>query len=786
MALAPGSCLGSYRIVRLLGAGGMGEVYLAEDTRLGRRVALKVLPPQFAGDLARVKRFQREARLTSGLTHPNIVSIFDVGEDAAGFFLAMEYIEGSSLRAHLTGQPLEVGWTLNVLCQVSEALKAAHAAGIVHRDIKPENILISATGHVKVVDFGLAHQEIESVPGVSENDATQSALTVDGDVMGTIKYMSPEQLRGRPADHRSDIFSFGLVAYEMLAGRRPADADPDADPPGVFSRSETSVSIRLERVVRKCLAFDPAHRYQSAGELASELSLLKRELESDSIRRGEFAPDGTPRKPAGWLREYWPVPVALLLLILLAAGFYYRQRTPRTPAPESIAVLPFENATGNPALDYAADGLSDALEQDLSRLPAVRLPAHTMVRRYRGPNVNPVAAAKDLGVDVVLTGRLRQKDEKLEITAELTDAHTGMQVWSQTYTESTARLMNVEAALWADVARRLERDVHTGGGPRPSNSEAYDLYLWGRYYLNQPAASSLETAIGYLQRACAKDPRFALAQASLASAYVSMANYGVMPPAMVLPKAKEAAQRALDVDPTIAGAHVSYGLAIAVGDFNWAGAERSFQRALALDPNNSETHALYAITVLTPLLRADDARIEARRAVDLEPKEGMRKAVATTVAYMSRRFEESLWWLSQLEGPRFATPRSAQEGLCYLAMGKPAEALAALSSPDASRDQTSTFKKSVLGGVYAAQGRTADAEAIATELEEQAKQVYVSPYHRAVLQLALHHNSRAIELLNEAYERRDISFRFIGADVALDPLRSDPAFRSLLAKAGLP
>jgi serine/threonine protein kinase/tetratricopeptide (TPR) repeat protein len=781
----------------VIGRGGMGEVYLVADQKLNRRAALKVVLPEFSDDQARVRRFLREARMAASLSHPNIVTIFEIGEHEGLTFLAMEYIEGQSLRQRLEEGPLDLPLTLHVARQVVEALAAAHSAGVIHRDIKPENVMLAANGAVKVLDFGLARQDpsispFDSGSGSSSTDSpTVTRLSVAGAVIGTLRYMSPEQLRGHRVGPRSDLFGVGIVLYEMLAGHPPFEAPNWADfardllssDPKPLAHWNVAVPPEVERVVLKCLAKDPDQRHQSARDLAADLALLERGSQSGTLGKPELPPSGPPmtahrtRKTIGWLLA------ALLVFALAAAGYVYSSR----PKPlDSVAVLPFLNASGDPGVDYVADGLSETLRRDLGGLQGMTVPPTSFVQSFRGPGVSPLAAARKLQVSAVLAGNVQAVGQDLQLDVVLTTAPSGRTIWTQSYRLPKAEIVRVADRLWLDAAYQLGRNREAGRThpSRLSTPEAYDLYLKAQSALARRGREDVQQSVRLFQEATEKDPSSALAYAGLAEAYVVLANFGAQPPVTVLPQAKDAARRAIQLDPTLAEAYLSYAISLALNDFDWAAAERSFRRSIELDPRSARTHTWFALAALVPLKRFEEAAIEIQRAVELDPNSQGTAIFQATVLYLSRRYDEAILVLNRIKAAPFQGAVAATTAFCLDANGQPEQAIRLLSKPDAPGYEQ--VLKSTLAYSYAVAGERATSERLARELESSYKQVYSAPCSLAAVYVPLRQFDGAMRWLHECRAQGDLNLRFLGVDPRWDPIRSDPRFQDLVRELGLP
>jgi len=771
----------------------MGVVYLAMDTRLERQVALKVLPQDADPDSDASRRFLREAKIASSFTHPNIVSVYDVGESPKGRFVAMEYIEGITLRRRLAKGAVGIGEAIRIARQVSEALQAAQARGIVHRDIKPENIMLLPSGHIKVLDFGLARQQLPAEAAMAgSNLPTETQITQALQIVGTAAYMSPEQLAGRAVDTRSDMFSLGVVLYEMLAGRRPFESSTSTgvmerifnSQPDALARFNYDVPPELELIVRKCLEKDPARRYQSAQELTIDLGNLERDtlsgrlsLSSHVLREAETPAYAPPTRR-------WALLAGLLVAALLVgAWFWYRYR--QSVSIDSIAVLPFANTGGERSLDYVSEGITDAITDDLSHIPSLRVTARSVMQRYRGQRTDPQAAGRDLNVRAVLAGEFNQQGDSVTVRSELIEVATGAQLWNQSYRRPMKDLAGLQEALCQDVASKLrialDPSLKRNLNRRVSaNSEAYQLYLKGRHHMNLRTMEDFSSAVRLFQEAVERDPSFALGYAGLADTYALIATYGNQPPASALEQTRAAAARALELDSNLSEAHVSLALSRSMIDFDWAGAEREYRRAIELDPRNTHGHLWYALMLLVPLDRRDEALIETQRAVDIEPSGLASNMAEGVVLYFSRRYEKAIdkFLAVQKIAPGFP-PALLHLALAYAQTEKKNEAIRILEEPGlASRLPVET--RSHLGWIYAATNRRDEARRMADWLNAQAAKGYVSPYARASAYAGMGENSKALDLLEQSYRLRDSSFRFLKVDPELDPVRGEKRLQALL------
>ncbi len=775
-SLTPGSTLAHYRIASRLGAGGMGEVYLAQDTVLDRNVALKVLPPEVGQDPERLRRFTQEAKAASALNHPNVATIYEIGESSGVRYIAMEYVEGEPLSRKLAGRALETAEMLRVAAQVADALDEAHSKGVTHRDIKPANVMITPRGQAKVLDFGLAkitRSPREHVPETSAETATDPGL-----VMGTVQYMSPEQALGREVDHRTDIFSFGVVLHQMATGRQPfsgATATETLD--RILHAQPESVSSHgpeLERIVRKCLEKDRERRYYSARDLAVDL----RSLEQPSAAAIAASP-GRRRWVAGAI-------AAVLVAAAGVAGYLYWGRG---QAIDSVAVLPFVNAGGNPDAEYLSDGITESLIDSLSQLPNLKVRSRNMAFRYKGKEADAQKAGRELGVPVILTGRVTQRGDSLAIRVELVDVADNNQLWGQSYNRKLADVLAVQADISRDVTEKLR--LRLGGAEqqqlakRPTeNAEAFQLYLQGRFHLIKRTPQGHQKAIEYFQQAIAKDPAYARAHAGLADAYSYMSFDGGAAPKETMPKALEAAQKALQIDEKLAEAHVSVGLVKRFYEWDWAGAEREFQRAIELNSSYAEAHHQYG-GLLLGLGRYDQAIAEIQRARELEP---LNLLINTHLGWVLGSVGRHDAALEQFRKTHEMDPNYAHayfdSGQLYTALGKYPEALAAyqrsmaLSGP--AHDDLSYMART-----YALAGNKIEARKLLRQLQDLAARHYVSAFSFAIIHSALDDPDAAFQWLEKALEQRSGGLVWIRFELAGDRTRSDPRFHNILRRMGL-
>ena len=779
--LAPGQTIGHYQIIRRLGAGGMGDIYLAEDARLGRKVALKALPTHFTKDPERVTRFQFEAKAASALSHPNIVTIYEIGHIDELHYIVFEFVDGLTLRQHIArGQLTTIAETLHVAMGVATALLAAHEAGIVHRDIKPENIMLRADGVVKVLDFGLA-KLTESKPIVS--GATTLFQTQQGVVMGTAPYMSPEQARGLGVDPRTDIWSLGAVLYEMVTGRAPFEGSttPDvmaaiiAREPAPLVRYRADVPTDLEWIIKKALRKDRDERYQTARDFLADLRHLTQRLSFEEELQRSLDPTDSRR-------------------LERAVTYSDRQSQGRQArsAIESLAILPLAPNYTDQSMEYFSDGVSESMINALSRLPELRVMAWCTVSQYKGRQIDPRQAGRELGVRAVVTGRVMQSSDRIVIKVEMVDVGDGSQLWGDSYTCAPSKILELETEISSEISEklllRLTSEEKRQLAKRPTdNVDAYHSYLKGRYCWNKRTDKDVKKAIEYFKTAIDADPAYALAYVGLSDAYLVLGGFGIatLAPKDAFPKAREAAMRALEIDDTLAEAHASLAYCLANYDWSWTAAEREFKRALELKPGYATAHHWYGFLYLASMGRLDEAIAELKQALELDPLALPVGSNIGLLLYLARRYDEALaQFRRNLDMDRSFVYTNWQIALAYEQLGRYDEAIAALQKAIA-LSGNSVLPRVLLARTYALSGRKTEASALLDELIELSTQYYVSPYRIAAVHAALGDKDRAFKWLEHACEGRDGWLIWLGVDPVVDSLRSDKRFSELLDRIGL-
>ena len=786
--LSAGRRIGPYRIDSLLGSGGMGEVYLAHDSRLGRKVALKLLPAAFTEDQERVHRFEHEARAASALNHPNILTVYEIGQGDGVHYIATEFIAGQTLRQRLASGRLPLTEALEVAIQVASALVAAHEAGIMHRDIKPENIMVRPDQLVKVLDLGLA-KLVQSQTSPMADKAARGAefKTETGVVIGTARYMSPEQARGKPVDARTDLFSLGVVMYEMVAGRAPFAGETTADviasllerEPRQLSQITTDIPAAFEQMVGKALSKERDARYQTAKELLFDLKRLKQHLEFEqTLGRSQS-------------RESVNTEAARLSANPAAKATPAQGQTPKRQSRKlinSLAVLPLANISADPATEYLSDGITESIINTLSQLPKLRVVARSTAFRFKGQDVELQEIGRRLGVGAVLTGRVRQIANSLVISVELIDVASESQLWGESYNRELANLFEIQDEIAGEITGKLRLKLSRKEKRRLARRhtdkiEAYQAYLKGRYFWNKRTAEWLNKGVTYFKQAIELDPAYAPAYAGLSDSYTLLVIREAIAPEEGFAKAKAAARTALQIDEQLGEAHASLAHAM-LHNWEWADAEKGFKRAIELNPGYASAHHWYSEYLLATG-QLDDAIAEIKRAQALDPLSLIINAHFGEVLYYARRYDQCIeqahktleldanFFIAHMElGRAYSQKGMYEKGLAEIQRAR--ELLA-----------DSLEGSWWVGYIHAASGKTGEARRIIEHLQAQSGRHYVSPFGIALIYAALGEKDEAFDWLEKAYRVHDGELFNLQVEPALDCLRADPRHLDLLRRVGL-
>jgi serine/threonine-protein kinase len=732
----------------------MGAVYRGRDPRLGRDVAIKVLLPDSARDADSLARFEREARAIASLSHPNVLSIFDYGDENGTFFVVTELLEGQTLRTRLTNDVIEWRNAVDIGAEIAEGLAAAHARAVVHRDLKPENVFLTREGRVKILDFGLAQTDPFLAGEDTGNLPTRKFNTEPGTIVGTLAYMAPEQLKGEAVEGTADIFSLGCILYEMVTSKKPFQRRSGAATIAAILKDDVprdelaeAVPPEFQRVIEGCVEKNPLQRFQSARDLA----LTLRAISSSSSTRIDLLP---------------------------------RRRT-KSKSIDSVAVLPFQNGGADADTEYLSDGVTEGVINKLSELPKLKVMARSTVFRYKGREIDPRVVGRDLRVRAVLSGRVKHVGDRIVITVELVDAQDGSHLWGEQYNRQIADLVTLQEEMSQEIAEKLRIRL-TGAEKKrlrkksTDNTAAYQLYLKGRYQWNKRTEESLKRGIAHFEEAIESDPSFAGAYAGLADSYLTLATNIPLPPREAMPKAKAAASRALEIDGALAEAWASLAAVKWWYEWDWDGAEAAYKSAIKLNPNYATAHDGYAM-LLCARGRFDASLEQVRKAVELDPLSRIIAVHAGWPFYFARDYESAIGRFEKaLELDDKFIPAQAWRAMALGQQHRHEESVAAFQR--ALETERIPILLAMLGHTRAIAGQRAEAEMILSMLAEQAKTRYISPYDIGVIHAGLGDRAAALARLQEAYEDRSAWMVFIDVDPRLDALRDEAQFQELAAR----
>jgi serine/threonine protein kinase/Tfp pilus assembly protein PilF len=772
---------GRYEIIEELGKGGMGKVYRAEDKKIKEEVALKLIKPEIASDKKTIERFSHELKTARKIRHKNVCGMYDLGESKGTHYITMEYVPGEDLKSFIRrSRQLSTGTAITLAKQVCEGLAEAHRLGVIHRDIKPSNIMIDKEGNARIMDFGIARS------------LKSKGITGAGMMVGTPEYMSPEQVDGGEVDQRSDIYSLGVILYEMVTGRLPFEGDTPlsvamkhkSEAPKEPREINIQIPYDLSSVILKSMEKNKENRYQRAEELLSKLSDIEKSISTTEKAAPARMPKTVKIRESKWKSLILYVGVAVVMIFLVAGGIYLFTR--RGEAIDAIAVLPFENA--NPDTEYLSDGITESLINKLSQLPGMKkVIARGSVFRYKGKEVDPQAAGQELAVDAVLIGQMSERGDELSISVELMRVRDNSHIWGNQYKQNISEILTIQEEISNSIADGLRLKLTKEGAESlakrdTENTEAYQAYLKGRYHWNKRTVEGFLKGIEYFEQAIAKDPTYALAYAGIADCYSFLGWHDFLPSGEVYPKARAAAEKALEIDEALAEAHTSLAFVKYLYDWDWPGAEREFKRAIELNPSYATAHQWFA-QYLSNRARHDEAMAEAKQAQELDPLSLSIIHTMGLIFYQRRQYDQAIEQFQKILelDPNYI---AAHWFLAYPYVQKAmyGEAIAEVQKAIDLTGKRAPPLVAWLGIAYSHSGERDKAKKVIEELVEISKQRYVAPCYIAFIYAGLGEKDKAFEWLDKGYEVRDDWFVGLKTSPLFDSLRSDPRFKVLLEK----
>jgi serine/threonine-protein kinase len=782
---------GRYQIIEELGKGGMGKVYKVLDKETNEKVALKLIKPEIASDEKTIERFRNELTTARKISQKNICRMYDLNKEEGNYYITMEFVPGEDLKSFIrrSGQ-LAVGTAIRIVKQVCEGLTEAHRLGIVHRDLKPSNIMIDKEGNVRIMDFGIARS------------LKAKGITGAGVMIGTPEYMSPEQVEGKEVDQRSDIYSLGVILYEMMTGRLPFQGDTPftigmkhkGETPQNPKELNTHISDDLDRVIMRCLEKDKEKRHQSAGEVRSELESIEKGIPTTERIVTERKPITSREITVTFGLKKILVPALAVAAIVIAAVFiwqFFLQKKPASLPPEqhSIAVLPF--ADGSPLKDqqYLCDGMTDEIIAKLSTLKSWKVISRSSVMQYKNTNKDINQIGQELGVSTILEGSIRREDDQIRVMTQLVNVEDRFQLWSQTYEQKIESVFAIQSAIAEEITKALKTALSPADEKRmqmnpTDNLEAYNLYLQGRFLWNKRTATDMKKSIEFYEEAIEKDPEFALAYAGLADTYINLYEWNVLPSMTSYTNAKKALNKALDLNDSLGEAHCSFAYVLYIFEWDYEPAEKEFKRAIELNPNYATAHQWYG-EYLAAMGRFEEAYQEFDKALELDPLSLIISAIKGQILYFEGRYDDSIKQLEltfEMDDKYFPT-------LLFLAWNYIKKEMYQ-EAIDITQKLSSLYEDSILPlltniEIHAFSGQMEKAKKIFDDLLQQTPAKYITPQNKATVYSLFGEKDKAFEWLEKAYNERSLPPNFVIYGYWYDSIRSDPRYKALLKKMNL-